>query len=522
MSWVNIKEKPITPVIDLDTDVVVYVPGYAIKGPSEPTLVNSDNFTTIFGESPFVFKNGAGASDTTKNAVVDGGSEKSWIYAKGLVDSGLTVLYHRYISTDTKFASATEVFTLEGQPKEGSTIFNGTINVRSKYAGAYYNGLKVSAEKLSNGVSRIIVKDNGVIIESELVSFNPEQSNYLGTTEFQNIEIYADDNGTQLTLSQLCEKVVKNITSYSTTYITANEKQLTDGEDAFKIKEFEEALSKPLCSILKDTERYPVSYITNGGYFIISTNSGEIFKVAEEIKAVFAVNFSDDLTDVANYRNALLSNLKVDDNMSLSQGFELIGADTFITNNYRILLPDSFGYFVRLGNNISAGYPYYVPVANNSMGIVSNAISSSIPVTYDMETSMIDDVGISINPVIVKKNVGYVIMGNRTLYPNDGVLGPQSFLNCRVVVNAVERAARTAANKLRIVSTNPETAFKNFRNYVEKTCDKLLTNGDGLAEYSIVKLPKTKPATIDIQIRLTVVEGIETWNLNIETSIALD
>ena len=30
MSWVNIKEKPITPVIDLDTDVVVYVPGYAV------------------------------------------------------------------------------------------------------------------------------------------------------------------------------------------------------------------------------------------------------------------------------------------------------------------------------------------------------------------------------------------------------------------------------------------------------------------------------------------------------------
>ena len=33
MSWVNIYEQPIIPEVDLDTDVVVYVPGYAIKGP---------------------------------------------------------------------------------------------------------------------------------------------------------------------------------------------------------------------------------------------------------------------------------------------------------------------------------------------------------------------------------------------------------------------------------------------------------------------------------------------------------
>ena len=521
MSWVNIKEKPITPVIDLDTDVVVYVPGYAVKGPGDPTLVNSDNFTTIFGESAFVCSDGAGASDITKNAVVDGVSEKSWIYAKGLVDAGLTVLYHRYISADAVYPSVSEAFTFEG-----ASYTSGTINVRSKYAGVYYKGLVVSAEKVSNGVSRIIVKRDATVLETKLVSLNPEQSNYLGGTEFENIEIYALEGSVELNLSQLCEKVASTITNYSSAYIINNdgEKTLTctENTDSFTVKSFETALSSPLCSILKDTERYPVSYITTGGYFLSTTQTLEIFKVAEEIKSAFAVNFSENLTDVNNYRNTLLSNLKVDNNMSLSQGFEIIGADTFVTNNYRILLPDSFGYFIRLGNNISAGYPYYVPVANNSMGTVSNAVSSSTPITYDMETSMIDDIGISINPVIVKKNVGYVIMGNRTLYPNDGVLGPQSFLNCRVVVNAVERAARTAANKLRIVSTNPETAFKNFRNYVEKTCDKLLTNGDGLAEYSIIKLPKTKPATIDIQIRLTVVEGIETWNLNIETSIALD
>ena len=57
---------------------------------------------------------------------------------------------------------------------------------------------------------------------------------------------------------------------------------------------------------------------------------------------------------------------------------------------------------------------------------------------------------------------------------------------------------------------------------VSKTCEKMLVNGDGLAAYNIIKLKKTKPATIDIQIELTLVEGIETFNIYVPYQIALD
>lgn len=534
MSWVNIYEQPIMPNVDLEEDTVVYVPGYAIKGPSEPTLVNSTNFERVFGETPYIIPTGDGTAIVAKNKIPDGGREKSWLYAKGLVDAGLTVLYHRYIRADAAKANKTDAFKIESSVS-GILDAGISINVRAKYAGAYYNGLTVSSEKVNNGVSKIIVKNSSETLETAYVSFDADALNYLANVNFSYIEIFGTSGDNTLSVSQLCDLISAKLTTPSvvrSTYITNKTTAVTlaAGTDDFSVSDFEKALigdgsSEALCEILRDSERYPVSYITTGGYFVDYENlkPNKIFDVASEVKACYTADFANELTyaGLDNYKQGI-EGLNLDDYLKYSYGFQVVGADTFSSNNSRVILPDSFGYLVRLGLNIKAGLPNYTPVANNSQGLVANAINSTRPIDFKLEQGMITSEGVSINPVITKKNVGFVIMGNRTLYPNNGELGPQSFLNCRVVVNMVERSARKAANKLRIVSTNPDTAFKNFRNMVEKTCDKLLTNGDGLAEYSISKLPKTKPATIEIQIKLTVVEGIETFNIYIPYSIALD
>ena len=536
MSWVNIYEQPIVPEVDLDTDVVVYVPGYAIKGPDEPTLVNSTNFTTVFGESPYVFAADSTGVKVAKNAVLTGSREKSWLYAKGLVDAGLTVLYKRFKSstaTNAAQADSFQIYLDSGDVVEHN-LLSGTakIGVRAKYFGAYYNDLSISTTKISNGVSKIEVKLGSSIVESANVSLNPEAENYFGSVNFNTIEFYAtgtDDS--EISIEDLYDIISEKISGqYRLTYLLTktlnNPVSLSGGTDAFTVENFEDAISDgSLYTFLEDTERYPVSYLTTGGYFVDYTNlkPTKVLEIANKIKACYSVDFANDLTKdtVANYRGGV-QNIGVSDLLDFSKGFQFVGADTFKVEGIRVVLPDSFGYFVRLGKNISAGLPYWTPIANNSQGLVSNAFAATRPVNFELENLMISNEGVSINPVITKKNVGYVIMGNRTLYPNDGVLGPQSFLNCQIVVNTVERSARRAANKLRIVSTNIETAFKNFKNSVEKTCDKLLTNGDGLAEYAIVKLPKTKPATLDIQIKLTVVEGIETFNIYVPYSLALD
>ena len=113
-------------------------------------------------------------------------------------------------------------------------------------------------------------------------------------------------------------------------------------------------------------------------------------------------------------------------------------------------------------------------------------------------------------------------MGNRTLRSNDGVLSPNSFLNIAVIVNRVERSCRQTANKLKIVSTNPRETFNKFEESVSKTINPMVVNQDGVLSYKIRMLPKTKPATIEREIHLVVLEGIEQFNIYIPYELSLD
>lgn len=532
---INLYEQPIMPVVDLDADVIVYVPGYAIKGPEEPTLVNSANFTAIFGDHAYIFPSDQTATVSKNNALAKS-KEKSWVYAKGLTDAGLTVLYHRYKPAGAPVPKVEAGFDLyHSDTQLVSATY--TLAARSKYFGLYYSGLVVAFTKLSDGVSKVEVKTSSsasaTILESHTFTFNPSANNYLANIEFSNIELYGiDGESHEVSLLDVCEYLVASYSDLDIYISGSGTLTTTATTDGFTVSGFEAELASGTNTykILEDTETYPVTYITTGGYFVQAGSSStvspaNILNLAAKIKAVVAVDFANALANAdgfATYKSDILALGGITDSLNYSFGFQALGCDTFIADTSRLLLPDSYGYFVRLGAAISNGIPAWLPIANNSNGIVSVGIAATRPVNYALENVMISNIGVSVNPIVKKKNVGYVIMGNRTLYPNQGELGPQSFLNCRLVVNAIERSARTSANKLRIVSTNPETAFKTFKNDVSKTADKYLTAGDGLAEYNIKLLPKTKPATIDIQIHLVVVEGIETFNIYIPYSIALD
>lgn len=524
---VNLYETPIMPSVDLDSEVIVYVPGYAIKGPEVPTLVNSTNFESLFGDAPYVFAASEASKVHNKNSVLKGAKEKSWLFAKGLVDAGLTVLFDRY-TLKNAVRPCTEAFSIT-ENSGGEQATGLTFYARSKYPGVYYKGMIVKLEKKSNGVTTVSVSRNGSTLESVNVSFDTTAENFIGNIEFSNIEFYSkteDASGQEVEISM--EDLVSGYTASveKPVYYAAGTQSLTTTatDDGFTVKEFEEALEDDIFDILKDTDNYPVTYITSGGYFQNSTIAGKMMSIGNDVKAVALVDIPSDIADEAAFTTfqANLSIIPTNDTLDKSFGAQFVGCDTFSVNGQRVVLPDSFGYLVKLGGNIQAGIPAWIPVANNDQGNVSIGVAATRPISRQLSLSMIGDVGCSVNPIVRKQNIGYVIMGNRTLYPNSGVLGPQSFLNCRLVVNSVERSARKAASALTIVSTNPDTAFKKFKNSVTKTLDKMLVNGDGLNAYDIIKLPKTKPATIDIEISLVVVEGIETFNIYIPYSIALD
>lgn len=522
---INIYEKPIMPVLNTEEDVLVYVPGYSIKGP-EYSIVDKQTFTSVLGEKAYVFKNDQSPA-VGKNELFAGAQDRSWFYAKGLVDSGLKVLFHRIISSTSEKHTSGEITLID----DNDAALDFTLKVRSKFYGGYYSGMRVSFIKESQGITTVKVEQptsssGFTTLETKTVSFASTARNFIGSLEFDNIE-FITSGGLPVSTVDFDYYLSANPASFI--YFPATPAILSGTgdpeEDEFTVADLETKLeTDSFYSEVKDTDQYSVTYLTSGGYFQTSGMAGKMMEVASQISAVALTDFPDDCSDLTQLRamKNTLQSVTTTSALVKSFGTQFVGCDTFFISGVRIVLPDSFGYLTKLGNNLSYLIPAWVPVANNSNGNVSLGIASTRPVKKEVADEMTSDIGVSINPIVKKQNIGYVIMGNRTLYPNTGILGPQSFLNCRLVVNTTERVARKAASALRIVSTNSEAAFKAFRNQVEKTLDMMLVNGDGLNEYSIKKLPKTKPATLDIGISLTVVEGIETFNIYLEYAIQLD
>lgn len=560
---VNIYETAIQPIVDLDADVVVYVPGYALKGPGEPTLVNSTNFTTLFGDTPYLFKSNQSEdiSGSAKNQTYRGRPEKGWLYAKGLVEAGHTVLFHRCNPLGVGTAATSENAIKLGILKNGSggvaedykikfgdSEYNVFLAAEAKYFGSYYTDLTIetSFPTSRTGNFTIAVKRGTATLESAVVSFNPSKNNFIGNQTFAYINLYPvvdgqsykDDGFNSILLDGwYSDATVSGNPNYEKAiYPTATTVGLSlslplDGETGKPIgEEFTLASFMAMLSTgsnlepLEDDDLYPsITYITSGGYYQSNEIAGLMQKMAFKIKSIALVDLpsTGELTPetLTTFRNNLLATGAATADMAKSTMY--YGADTYSVAGYRIILPESFGYLQKLGSNINQAIPAWIPVANNPQGVVS-AVATTRSIPFSLREQMVTNEGVSINPIIYRQNVGYVIMGNRTLIPVDGTPGPDAFLNCQLVVNTVARAARRAAKQLLIVSTNQQTAFSTFRATVSKTCDKMLVNGDGLASYSIIKKKKTKPATMDVVIELVVREGIETFNIYLPYSLELD
>ena len=69
---VNLYESAQRPVVNLEDQVTVYVPGYSYYGPEEPTLCSSQSeFEGLFGSTPYLFE-----ADQTVSKISAGSPEK--------------------------------------------------------------------------------------------------------------------------------------------------------------------------------------------------------------------------------------------------------------------------------------------------------------------------------------------------------------------------------------------------------------------------------------------------------------
>lgn len=553
---VNIYETPIKPSVNLEDGVTVYVPGYSYYGPDEPTLCTSlSEFEGLFGSSPYIFEKDQTGTDLQLK-VAKGSPEKGYLYARSLLEYGLKVIFHRFVSNTNKKKVPFSTITIT---YDGKTFALGVV---SQYYGPSYSGISVKLKRIEGALYELEIRDKSdTVLYSDTISFNPNSSIYIGTVklpyikfvnrEIRKIQVDEEGSSTEKELiidHPLEDSVMDSIAKAES--ITLSQSTPTTNDDNGEIKvtlnytygtESEFDVSTMLNSIkiqtsegllypLTDFERYPsVTYLTTGGYYISKDVGSSLIYFAEKIKAIALIdmyygdNGVNSQTDWKNFRDLNLTGL-TGSSIAKGKAALFLGCNSFNVSPYRTLLGDSFNYLTCLGVNIKSGIKDWIPVANDPNGVSPLGYDTTQRISTELaETISESKIGISANAIIYSQSAGgYKIMGNRTLVSNDGVLSPNSFLNVSVVVNKVERAARQIANKLKIVSTDPVTTFNKFKIGLEKTTNPMVATQDGLISANVRRLPKTQPATIDIEIHLVVVEGIETFNIYIPYQISLD
>lgn len=563
---VNLYPQSIKPVVDLEDGVTVYVPGYAYIGPEEPTLCSSvSEFEGLYGTTPYLFE-----ADQSTSQISKGSPEKGYLYAKSLLESGLKVLFHRFKTTGVKTAQASYSlkYWLDGAENYTEMYL---VTQAISFGRAYANSL-VKMESLGGSLFRVTVKDSGGnIVSNEVISFDPSNPLYLRLGTYGLIQFKTTKSTTDTAVVEFTDSIMAQIaklafeeaeqpskagqftltpstpvteTVDNTTKVIEGTVKLTveEGGPAYEfylddvagskstdsIKGMLSSLAGDLMNPLKDFERYPsIAYLTSGGYYLNSyqTTAEKLMAYAVTLSAVAMVDLDISIKDQTSWGTdkaayAGLSGSK----LSKARSASFAGCNSFSLTPYRVILGDSFNYLKSLGENMKSGIKPWIPVANDPNGVSPLGYDTTQKISTDLAETMAEGkIGVSVNPLIYSKAAGgYKIMGNRTLYPNDGVLEPNSFLNIAVIVTRVERAARQIANKLKIVSTNPDDTFLKFKQSVAKTIDPMVVNQDGVISYRIKHLPKDKPATINIQIHLVVLEGIETFNIYIPYELQLD
>ena len=526
---VSIYESAIKPSVDLEDSVNVYVPGYSTIGPEEPTLCSSvSEFESLFGSSPYLFESAQLTGSNT--AIAAGSPEKGYLYAKALLNVGLKVLFHR-----VKPASATTAKA--NIPVDYGTDGEYVLVAQAISFGKSYNGIKVKLTKntIGSNLFTVEIKEGDKIISTTLVSFDPTSSIYIKLMAFpliqfkalSNTDVVDIEDSIMLAICKAGNATIDDSETASTTGLVGGGPQADEfGVASLLAGLADGSLLKPLL----DFERYPsVTYLTSGGYFLDSSPgaANKLIEYADKVKAVSVIDFlgSTKVTDATSWGTyqSTLSGLTGTD-IAKGKSTNFIGCNSFNLSPYRVLMGDSLNYLVSLGNNINKNIKPWLPVANDPNGVAGIGYDTTNKITTDLAEIISEgNTGVSSNAIIYSKSAGgYKIMGNRTLRSNDGVLSPNSFLNIAVIVNKVERSCRQTANKLKIVSTNPRETFNKFEESVSKTINPMVVNQDGVLSYKIRMLPKTKPATIEIEIHLVVLEGIEQFNIYIPYELSLD
>lgn len=181
------------------------------------------------------------------------------------------------------------------------------------------------------------------------------------------------------------------------------------------------------------------------------------------------------------------------------------------------VMPASFGYLLSLGKSIKTN-ANWLAIAGVARGLVPYIQSLN---TVDRLSNTIANLyqprdNIAINPITDIKPYGLTIWGNRTLRQNAGDLAATSMLNIRNLVSDVKKVAYTTAKSL-MFEQNSDVLWVNFKAGITPTLDRMLS-GQGISGYKIIRGETTSKAKVVAEIKIYPLYAVEDFEITVVIS----
>lgn len=511
---------------------VAYIPGLAVEdaiSKNVPVLCNTvADLEANFGAEPYTMT----ALDVTNVGIEhtynEGDYDKSYLYAKELLNAGMSVIYENIVAEDSLKNIAAVTFTSGVDASIISIGENNTFryDVSNKRADKEYPVFKfrivgnaaggqttVMLDKQYNNKNMsmsigtltcdadegkfTITKsgDNYVIEWSGLADADLEYATFTLTLEMQYTGKETDT----------CQFAINVVEGKNT-----NADKVTTGS---RIRYFYDNVADRLNNI-EDKNEYSVKYITTGGYpsFVgIPQANGELaYSLANAVidcaaqrgDAVALIDPVDDPDDTLRYNDKDSTYAKANEyfanaaNGSFGAMFMPWGTYTCVTvtdiNKMSNTMPASFGYLMCMATAIKTS-PNWLAMAGVARGSVPNLIKLntnkilSNVIAEDYQPKYGSDANkVSINAITNIKPYGLTLWGNRTLEPvaEKGTVA-LNFLNTRNMVSDIKKLAYSTAKSL-MFEQDSDTLWLRFKSGVSPLLEQL-KSGHGISDYKLLK-----------------------------------
>lgn len=501
---------------------IPYQPSYE----NTPVVCDTEfAFNSYFGNQPYIFKADqeypkqvsiTGQADVpgfTTDAISGlqymykkGEPDKSYIYAKELIKSGLTVAY---CAVEDR-VEVTGVTCMVAPNKDANDIgltgvvgdicVNCANGVVQKYNGASWVNVTENTEKYFNFNVDFPVCV-GVLTKNEkpaITGAKYKEGDFMSSNLIENNYSFKWQDGDWVAV----EYIPLN-TTYKVDISYAADKTVETMYKCMSVA-FEE---------LKDKGEYNVKYLTSGGYptFEYDTNEdskntivGTMISCAQERgDCVALIDHTNNpirtlnATKPNSVYGSLIDSHKIAAYEDYGTMFTPWGVYTGLPATWTInsnvynggLFPASFGYLLALAKSIQTN-ANWIAIAGASRGVVPylaslntiERLSNPIADSYQSR-----DAKASINAITNIKPYGLTIWGNRTLKDNEkkGNLVATSFLNLRNMLSDIKKEAYKVSKSL-LFDQDSVVLWNNFKVGISPLLDRMVS-GYGLSGYKIIR-----------------------------------